>query len=257
MLWGVKYMYEKLIDGYKFDKWKMDEIFRRKNELVSFYSDFFDNNEDAEIFIIGIFKKTTIENNKQLCMMNNIKRFSTMMDDVKSKYEIKLFFLISCIESLYSIASKYDLDGKRMILTTFLEDFLSSEEKEFITNGIQHSIADNKYSSNHVALNIDEISNLLSELRNQLVHEGVYNNFSFGDGVYPVLNNINIYEDDEKNIARKELKKIKNCNKVDAFLDEYKKQEKYQRTYEVNITFDALKNILIKGMIRFVNTYSS
>lgn len=239
------------------EAWKQEEIARRKEELLDFYKYYFEKTEDAEEFIMNVYDKTTLTNNLHLRMMNNIKRFSTMMDDVQNKEEVKLFFLITCIESLYGLASITNLVNKRMILKDFMENYLTKDDQIILTNGMKHSISDDKYINDVRVLDLNEITDLLNELRNKLVHEGVYGYFTFGDGEYPTINIINIYEGEEINQARLEIKEFKKQNGIDINLEEYKKLDKYRRTYEITITFNELKNILIMGMINFLKQHLS
>ena len=237
------------------EAWKQEELDRRKEELVGFYKGYFEKSEATEEFVINIYEKTTLTNKIDLRMMNNIKRFATMMDDVRNKEEVKLFFLITCIESLYALANISNIDNKRMILKDFLENYLTENDQVIFTNGMKHSIADDKYINDVRMLDLSEITDLLNELRNKLAHEGIYGYFSFGNGEYPTLNVINLYEGDEYSQARKEIKELKKQSGIEIDLEEYKKKDKYRRTYEITITFDEMKHLLIKGMIKFLSDH--
>src|SRR5659263_84350 len=93
-----------------------EQLVERKPILLDFYKSFFDSTESAEKFIDNVYHETTIKfelqeseclplvNNSKKIMMNNIQRFATVLDLVEGKEVIKLFFLITCIESLYNIA---------------------------------------------------------------------------------------------------------------------------------------------------------
>jgi hypothetical protein len=107
-------MSESIFNEEWHDAWKQEELARRKEELVGFYKGYFDKIEGAEEFVINVYEKTTFANNIDLRMLNNIKRFATMMDDVRNKEEVKLFFLITCIESLYRLANISNIDNKRI-----------------------------------------------------------------------------------------------------------------------------------------------
>lgn len=235
-----------------FDEWKQSEFLRRKPELVNFYRDYFENEESAEKFIIKIYDRVSIEDNRVIRMMNNIKRFSTMIDDNQNKIEINLFFLIIGIESLYKLSNNknnQELINKKEILKNFLNNYLIDVEKNYLTNKIVYSISDDKYSMGNKYLSLADISDLFTEIRNRLAHEGVYGYFSFGSDESPQINIINLFEGDEIKEARKEIKKNKS-EKIT--IDEYKETEKYRRTYEISITYDEFKDIIVKCMIRFL-----
>jgi hypothetical protein len=215
---------------------------KRKPILLDFYKSFFDSPENAENFIDNVYNSVSIDfeiqenecfpipRNKKLRMMNNIQRFSSVMDVIEGKEVIKLFFLITCIESLYEIANKkLKLYGT---LVDLLDNHLEDTEKLEITNGFHHSIADDKYIMANRDFDINAVSKLLVELRNVFAHEGIYWEFSFSNGDYPVQNNIYIIEVDE--FSRKE-------------------NVKKERTYDISITYEDLRKLLIKAMINFIN----
>lgn len=242
-------MSESIWSDQWYENWKQEQINSRKEELVSFYERYLGNKEDAELFIVEIYTKTTRDNNVCLRMMNNIKRFATIMDDdVKNKIEVKLFFLLTCIESLYILVNNNSRLNKRDILEDFLDKHLLETDKHKIIEGIKHSIDDD-------CLCLTEITDLLCELRNKLVHEGVYGYFTFGDGKGSFLNCINLYVNEEYKEAKKEAKEIKKQTGIVIDLDEYKKNEKFMRTYDVSLTFEELRDILIRGMINFLKQY--
>jgi len=217
--------------------------------LVNFLKKYTDTIEEANELVEAVYAKTTLEDNGILIMLNKIARVSDIIDDAKREYEIKLFFIFSCIDSMYDS----DFHGKkRKMFQDFFNNYIEEEEKQILIRKIKHSNKDERYNSEkneeakELTLSIDEISDLFYEIRNKLAHEGDYNYFSFGSEEAPQLNVINIIEDGDK----EEIERLNEEEDIKLNIHTYKKFKECQRTFEISISYEELKYILVKGMIR-------
>ena len=246
---------EKIISEQLLKKYFGDSFYFDKT--VQFYFDFFQNAGDLLEFLEKIFsfKKQKGANTPRL-MINRIERFANILDDVNDKIEVKIFFLITAIESLYSLSENKLADNKRKILNDFIVNYIGSVDQDQLISGIQYSIADRGYSFGiEGRMNLSDIVDLLTELRNKMAHEGTYGYFSFPGDDVPLLNVLNLYTGNEFSEARAKVKRLKERKGIDINTDQYKNRKIYQRVYDISITYDDLRKIMIRGMINYTEQY--
>jgi hypothetical protein len=221
------------------------------DKTVLFYSNFFPDVDQLQDFLEKVFSyRKRNDANVPRLMINRIERFSNILEDILDKTEVKIFFLITAVESLYGL-SENKLDSKRKILSDFFVNYTEDNDQRRLLNGIKYSIGDPKYTYiDDGQMALSDIADLLTELRNKMAHEGTYGYFSFpSDGDCPLLNVLNVYVGSEFDKAREKLKRLKKRKGVTADLDRYKRRAVYQRGYEISITYGELRKIMIRGMI--------
>jgi len=209
---------------FEFDK----ELFEK---LDKFYSDFFFNKTELEIFISEklSYKKSNIPRR----MINNVERLITLSDDIekirKEKDCLKLFFTVVCIETLYKLA-KSNLSKVKMVID-FYESYISKDDQNYILSKFKRSYGDACYQPGEFDENIDmEIfARIIYEIRSYFVHEGDYYNFSFASGELPMMNHI--------------------------FVKERDGERKEERVYDVKLKYTEFRNITVRGLISFIDQY--
>lgn len=246
---------EKIISEQLLNKYFGDSIYF--DRTVQFYSNFLQNADDLQEFLEKVFSYEKIKDiNIPRLMINRIERFANLLEDVKGKIEVKIFFLITAIESLYSLSENKLSDNKRRILNDFIENYIGSVDQNRLINGIKYSAADREYSFQQDGrMNLSDIADLLTELRNKMAHEGTYGYFSFPRDGVPVLNVLNLYVGNEFSEARAKIERLKKRKGITVNLDRYKNRKIYQRVYEISITYNELRKIMVRGMINYTEQY--
>lgn len=205
----------------------MDDLFERHR---NFWGPFFSAEEELNKFILEKLDYT--ENLVPRRMLNSVQRLVTLADEIDivrpGRRDLSIFFIVTCIESLYQYIPKHGLKKQEMIIK-FFECFTSETDKMLIEQNIKI------LSVNEVIWNgtitMEQFALLLTSIRNAVAHEGNYWSFSFKD------------EDDEEeyrvlNILNSKLRKD----------DGYK-----VISYEVGLTYIQFREICIRTFINFLN----
>ncbi|WP_440117683.1 hypothetical protein [Paenibacillus sp. QZ-Y1] len=205
-----------------------DDLIKKHRQLFEKY---FNSNIELEDFInknLGDSK-----DNIQRRTINTVERLVALADELivvkPGKWDLAIFFLLSCIESIYTL-NEYELK-KQEIIIDFFENYISDKERRFLIKNIK--ISDERAPYNY-EINNERFSLLLISIRNQVAHEGVYWNLHFieeeADERIPKLNRF--FAKPDKNSQAKEV----------VFLNTMK--------------FSELRDIFIKGFIRFINKHN-
>lgn len=218
---------------------KCDDI-RLSSEVLSFYRKFFTDEREAKELIKAIlsYEKSNVPRK----MINLIKRLISLADEQK-RDSLKILFIITCIEALHMLENPDSTVRKYQIVMDFFENFIDKEDKDFILRKFKRSLADMKIKNDAVdgtELNIEIFARMIVAIRNKVVHQGVYWDFSFptkGDDFW-----------------------LMQFIEVEESVEEYKLVNKGQiskpeRIYEMTLKYKEIRNICIKGMINFLRTY--
>lgn len=209
-------------------------------ELLAFYSEFFTDNPEAELFIKEILSYR--ESNIPRRMINSIERLVTIADKMdlikKGNASLKIFFIVVCIETLNTLA-EIDI-GKLKMVTNFFTDYVSREHQEYILSKVKRSLADSRYDSHtpfDTDIDIGIFAHIINELRNKFAHEGNYFSFSFADrDDLALINSLTIHE------TREEQKRNG-------------RNFKQERVYDIKLQYRDFRFICVNGMIRFAKEY--
>ncbi|HYE08722.1 MAG TPA: hypothetical protein VEF53_00935 [Patescibacteria group bacterium] len=215
-------------------------------ELKKFFRDYFNNEEEATLFLNGILNYE--DSNIPRRMINYIKRLLSLADDIEKirphKDSLKIFFILVCIESLYTLEFPNNEESKLQIVIRFFNDYVEQVDKEFILQNVTRSFADKKCEKGYedIKLNIEIFVRILVEIRNKFAHEGIYWDFNFLHDMHSVclMNFIEVEE------SKEEFQLIRK-----------RKKPREERIYDIKLTYKDFRRICTKGMINYVNSYLS
>jgi hypothetical protein len=171
-----------------------------KVKLNSFFKEFIIDEHERDIFITE--KLQFKDANIPRIMINSIERLVSLSDDIeiirKGRESLKVFFLVVCIETLYSLSFQYQKEkmGKNIkmkkmeIIIDFFHRFIRQNDKEIIINNIEAFFPTNSTTSGIVDIDITRFALLINEVRNLFVHEGNYWDFSFCSDETPLVNSL-------------------------------------------------------------------
>lgn len=195
-----------------------------------FWGEFFDDKKELEGFI---YEKVEFEDNIPKKMINNVQRLCDLSDEMDKirpgRKDLNIFFIVACIESLFVLSN--EKIKKQQMIINFYENYIDEEDKRVIEDNILILNSDQKICSTE-KITIEQFALLLYSIRNIVVHEGIYWNFSFKG---------ELEEDfDVINIISSKLKRDEGYNEV---------------TYSVGLRYSEFRRITIKGFISFINDY--
>jgi hypothetical protein len=208
---------------------EIEEEYRLKH--IEFWEEFFKNRKEAEVFID---ENINSEDHTPKIMMNNVQRLSDLsdtMDIIKpDRKDLNIFFLMSCIESLFVLTSN-GMQKQEMIIN-FYNEYTSEDDKRLIQDSIQISTGFERppYYRN---ISMEEFSLMLSAIRNLVAHEGKYWNVQF------------MRESNNKEVRITNIipsKWTKDGIKSDV-------------TYNIGLRYNDFRRITIMSFINFINRY--
>ena len=165
-------------------------------------------------------------------MLNSIQRLVTLAEDMDKirpgKRSLSLFFLITCIEAVYTLNNS--MLTKQTMIIDFFTRFLSQEEKDFLFDRLAISKEeDDTFFINPV--NAEMFALFLVAVRNNVAHEGDYSSIQF-------------------------KAKENSCGVIYDVKAKLKKDEgNKELIYQIDFTYQRLKNLCVKGLIRYVENY--
>ncbi|MGM1047012.1 MAG: hypothetical protein ACQEXX_12810 [Bacillota bacterium] len=227
--------YMKIVEKLKTEVFGYEDYFK---SIVDFYSPYFSYVE-LENFLFRVYNykiDVVAETIVPRVMINSVQRLVTLADDIEKirpqKNALKSFFLVVCIESLYSLAR--DKRKKYEMVIDFFENYISKEDQIYILERIERSFADDMFIPGHEfneSISIEIFARIISEVRNIFTHQGDYWSFNFAsfDPDTPVLQSIIVEEERSKGKAK--------------------------RLYEIRFDYDSFREICIKGFISYINKY--
>lgn len=219
-----------------FAQWR-DRVRREyRPELIQFYSPYFNDRGEAEAFIDGIHDHAE-ENPVPMRVLHTVERLVSLSRDIEEirpgEPLLQLFFLMVSIEATHAIAFPDSNDPKVEIIIDFFSSYIGPEDQEKLLASLKRSPEDDR-AREGTDLSIEIVSRILNEARNTIVHEGDFwgvNGFNFPDD--------------------------KNRKEVALEIKEGKKDPKNKRVYRIDLTIDELRSVIIRGLIRFLESVSS
>ncbi|ETT53910.1 hypothetical protein BSK66_12545 [Paenibacillus odorifer] len=206
-----------------------NELIRRHRILFSKY---FNQDDELDMFIDR--NLDTSKDNIQRRTINNVQRLVALADEMilvkPGKWDLAIFFFLSCVESIYTL-NRSRLKKQEMIID-FFEKYVTDEEQDSIAKSIM--IADESIPYDY-KITRERFSLLLTSIRNQVAHEGVYWNLYFiqeeSEERTPIMNSF-LAKSDKNSPARKII-------------------------FTNKMKFSELRDIFIKGFIRFITQHES
>jgi hypothetical protein len=197
----------------------------------SFFKKYYEDEAELEQFVL---EKITYQNdNIPRRMINTVQRLVTLSEEIGAvrpgSRDLSIFFILTCIETLYNLVPDIKMK-KQDIIIDFFENYLCENDKGKIQKGV--SILSSDHNTTFIKeINIEQFSLMLTAVRNNLAHEGIYWQFHFMEGNSEV--------------------KI-----LHYFKSKLKKDEGYRDIiYEIGITYDEFILVCMKGFINFINEY--
>ncbi|MFF0828903.1 hypothetical protein ACFYU8_18235 [Brevibacillus sp. NPDC003359] len=167
-------------------------------------------------------------------MLNNVYRLVTLSDDMDKirpdRRDLSVFFLVTCIESLYQYLTNHPKIQKQEMVIQFFDKHLSAEDRKIVEDSIHFSLFDDE-TGYHTQISIEQFALLLTSIRNNVAHEGNYWSFSFNEEGY-------------------------DGNTISVLDSKLQKDEgKKTITYEVSLTYSQFRDICIRTFISFINAH--
>lgn len=207
-----------------------------KDGLLEFYEPFFN---DREATLAKLKECYSMENPLPRRIINYTQRLITLGDDAgkgRGGHGIEVSHFVICIEALtHLLYPDEELgSGDRMgRIKNFFSEYVSKSDKSLLRKGIVRSIIDERGYDEK--LDITVIARVFSEVRNKFVHEGIYYEFSFS-------------ADHEDNALYGRTAMLNNVT-----LKEFNKDKAQDRTYEISLTYDEFRSIMIRACLNFLD----
>ncbi|OQD35994.1 hypothetical protein B1K97_00452 [Bacillus toyonensis] len=210
----------------------MDKVTKGLYEIhKSFFKNYFEDEGELERFVL---EKVTYQRDdnprKMINIVHRLVALSEEMREVRSgSRDLTIFFILTCIETVYNLVPGMKMK-KQDIIIDFFEKYLCESDKCRIQKGINISL-DNHVTIPSKEINIEQFSLMLTAVRNNLAHEGIYWVFNFKE------------EDSDVEVLHNLKSKLK-------------KDDGYREiTYEIGITYKEFKLAYMKAFINFMNEY--
>lgn len=185
------------------------------DKWTDFYKPFFESDDKAQAFVESCEALRLDEpKHPAKIMMHQTQRLISLSDELlkiqPGRESLQLLFLLICAEHIAKLHANYDKEGRsRTYVQQFFSRFLTIEQQDRLRSGFSHI--------DLTPLKLQEVIDLLYDVRCDVVHEGRYWEFHFHDGTTPMQN--------------------------------------AERGVNVNISLSDLKTLIVKGCIEAVKTY--
>lgn len=167
---------------------------RHLSKLWIFYRDYFQSDEECLDFIFDVLHNEPLPSplqgdaNEHLFiprrMMNCVERMVSTAKDMelirKGKDIFKIVLLVSCVETLQTLAGNKSMSKKKMLFD-FFENYTSKKHQEYIRRNFGRDIAADGDADKGIELSNDgqedsfwQFISVLNEYRNGASHEGEY-----------------------------------------------------------------------------------
>lgn len=184
---------------------------------INFYEQSFPNREAAISFVEELESITdrTIPRHRAKIMMHQAQRLISLADEIiqvrEGRESLQLLFMLICAENIAKLFHNFDDDGQsRAFVRRFFSEFVHEHDSAVLEGGF--------FTHGANALDLQSIADCLYSVRCDVVHEGQYWGFHFGDGDTPMLNT--------------------------------------DPDVTVRITFAEFRAIVIRGCVRAIQTYA-
>lgn len=153
---------------------------------INFYEPFFQDREAARRFVESLEQLGPDDlRHPAKIMMHQAQRLISLADDmpqIRSHIDsLQLLFLLICGEHIGKLYDNFDGEGRSRAYTRqFFETLVSEQDRQWLKKGFNHI--------DRTPMEIQEVADLLYDVRCDVVHEGNYWRFHFSDGRTPLLN---------------------------------------------------------------------
>lgn len=193
---------------------------------------FFVTDEELEIFIQE--KLDYRDNSAPRRMLNSAQRLITLSDEIDvicpGRRDLSIFFLITCIESLYQFIPDHGLRQKQEMPIQFFDQYLMPTDRRMIEDGLKIISVNNEVIF-QPGITIEQFALLLISIRNNVAHEGNYWSFSFNEEGY---------DGHTINVLNSKLRKDEGTREI---------------AYEVGLTYHQFREACIRTFISFLNEH--
>lgn len=201
-----------------------------KQKLHNFYKDFITDFSYRENFIEEKLKCK--KSNTPRRMINSVERLVTLSNDIekiRKRESLKIFFLVVCIETLYSLRCEHLKTKMKKIdmVIDFFTNFIALDDQDKICKDVEISICG--MNPQIVATDMEVFALIINEIRNIFAHEGNYWSFSFAYDDVPIIN-----------VVTSSI-----C----------KGSEKSELSVSTSLYFEDFKRICVNGYINFIDTF--
>lgn len=184
---------------------------------INFYEQSFLDRQFATSFVEELESITDrdIPRHRAKIMMHQAQRLISLADDIiqirEGRESLQLMFMLICAENIAKLFHNFDGDGQsRAFVRRFFTEFIHENDRAVLEGGF--------FTHDAKSLAVQDIADCLYSVRCDVVHEGQYWGFHFGDGNTPMLNT-------DPNVT-------------------------------VRITFSEFRAIVIRGCVRAIQTYA-
>ncbi len=243
---------------------ELNEILKRTgsrhlSKLWSFYRDYFPDDDSCLAFIYHCLKNEPILQGKfaketgqpgvfstedgitfsddvfiPRRMLNSVERLVMAARDMeqirRGKDIFKIVYLVTCIETLQKLSGKDK--SKKDLLFSFFEDYVSDEDKSFISKRFKHDDEDSQTIKND---SFKQFVGVINEYRNCAAHEGDYWNYCFN------------------NNADRDTWPIQFILKID--LTNFSPNNKKEHCFHTQLSYNDFETIFIRACITFIKKY--
>lgn len=213
-----------------FEQWRSWFKNNRQPELASFYLQLLPDEQETVHLIEQCRDRET--DRRPLRILNAIERLGRLSEDItrleSASDPLSLLLLVVCIETIYSIG-EVGPNKKVDIVIDFFANHLTGPDCATLLSRIRRSRGDSSWQPNKSeALKPEAVARVINEVRNLFAHEGESSLFSFpkpGNGIL-LVGPISVDETGNGN-------KVEHC-------------------YDVSITLDQFRQIVLRGCIHFL-----
>jgi phenylpropionate dioxygenase-like ring-hydroxylating dioxygenase large terminal subunit len=201
-------------------------------DYVRFYTHWFNDKDKAMVFLERCYEKPK-GNLIPLRLANQLARVILFadfcMNHKRGDRGVQIFFWMALIESIEYIYYP-DKDSEKVdklgVILNFFRNYISAEDKEILSRNLRRSVSDDRFQ-NTKEINIDIIARILYSIRNEFVHGLEFHT--------------SLFSDSNKDVWLETVR-----------LREFKKDDKEERNYEMSITHQQLRSIIIRSFINMI-----
>ncbi|MEQ7053794.1 hypothetical protein ABN764_24465 [Paenibacillaceae sp. P-4] len=201
-------------------------------DYIHFYSNWFGSEDKAKTFLEKCYEEGNLVSRRLANKLARVIIFSDFcMNNKKGNRSIQIFLWMALIESTEYIhfpekdSEKVDKLG---VILRFFRKYVTQDDKEELLRNLRRSVLDDRFET-QTEISIDIIARILYSIRNEFVH-----GMDFHTSLFSESNDDNY------------LETIK--------LREFKKDDKEERHYEMSITHQQLRAIIIRSFINMIES---
>ena len=245
------------------------------SKLWIFYRDYFKSDEACLDFIFDVVHNEPLSTTWQQDvdeslfiprrMMNCVERMVSTASDMelirKGKDIFKIVLLVSCVETLQTLAGNKSMSKKEMLFN-FWGNYTSKQDKAYIRKNFGRDIAADGDIDKGIDPSNDgqedsfwQFISVLNEYRNGASHEGEYWDICFKNDNRrtPISLYATVWlSNEEQQLAQKQAKHKQEKNSEDH---EQKRLQKTKHTFSSKISYRKFEKIFVYTCINFIKVY--